>query len=410
FDSGYSLNQKDFFRNFTSIVLFATVGTVISAVTIGLSLFALAEHGYIASLNAESPKEALLFGALLSATDPVATLAVLGQLRVEPQIHSIIFGESVLNDAVAIVLFQTINTLPATTRFHISGADAVEAMANFVGVAVGSVMLGTAIGLLTAFVTKRLLLQASVPTEVNVMMCMAYLAFISADEFGLSGLMAVFFSGCVMSHYAKYNLSPHGQQATHHLASTVANLAEQLTFMYFGFMILPMISPSCSEAEHLQQVFQVHWGFVGYTILLCLGSRALQILPLTLLINFLEGRGAGAREERRDTRISMRSACFIWFSGLRGAIAFALSLSLASENRRHLIPCVVMVVLFTNIVLGQCTVPMLQLLNIRRGVVGTGIESDDEDGMVPSPERAGGSGRGRELVSLSARERSRVRL
>ena len=406
FDSGYSLNQKDFFRNFTSIVLFATVGTVISAVTIGLSLFALAEHGYIASLNAESPKEALLFGALLSATDPVATLAVLGQLRVEPQIHSIIFGESVLNDAVAIVLFQTINNLPATTRFHISGADAVEAMANFVGVAVGSVMLGTAIGLLTAFVTKRLLLQASVPTEVNVMMCMAYLAFISADEFGLSGLMAVFFSGCVMSHYAKYNLSPHGQQATHHLASTVANLAEQLTFMYFGFMILPMISPSCSEAEHLQQVFQVHWGFVGYTILLCLGSRALQILPLTLLVNFLEGRGA--RDER--TRISMRSACFIWFSGLRGAIAFALSLSLASENRRLLIPCVVMVVLFTNIVLGQCTVPMLQLLNIRRGVVGTGIESDDEDGMVPSPERAGGSGRGRELVSLSARERSRVRL
>ena len=370
---------------------------------------ALAEHGCIASLDAESPKEALLFGALLSATDPVATLAVLGQLRVEPQIHSIIFGESVLNDAVAIVLFQTINNLPATTRFHISGADAVEAMANFVGVAVGSVMLGTAIGLLTAFVTKRLLLQASVPTEVNVMMCMAYLAFISADEFGLSGLMAVFFSGCVMSHYAKYNLSPHGQQATHHLASTVANLAEQLTFMYFGFMILPMISPSCSEAEHLQQVFQVHWGFVGYTILLCLGSRALQILPLTLLVNFLEGRGS-AREERRDTRISMRSACFIWFSGLRGAIAFALSLSLASENRRLLIPCVVMVVLFTNIVLGQCTVPMLQLLNIRRGVVGTGIESDDEDGMVPSPERAGGSGRGRELVSLSARERSRVRL
>ena len=410
FDSGYSLNQKDFFRNFTSIVLFATVGTVISAVTIGMSLFALAEHGYIASLNAESPKEALLFGALLSATDPVATLAVLGQLRVEPQIHSIIFGESVLNDAVAIVLFQTINNLPATTRFHISGADAVEAMANFVGVAVGSVMLGTAIGLLTAFVTKRLLLQASVPTEVNVMMCMAYLAFISADEFGLSGLMAVFFSGCVMSHYAKYNLSPLGQQATHHLASTVANLAEQLTFMYFGFMILPMISPSCSEAEHLQQVFQVHWGFVGYTILLCLGSRALHILPLTLLVNFLEGRGPGAREERRDTRISMPSACFIWFSGLRGAIAFALSLSLASENRRLLIPCVVMVVLFTNIVLGQCTVPMLQLLNIRRGVVGIGTESDDEDGMVPSPERAGGSGRGTQLVSLSARERSRVRL
>jgi sodium/hydrogen exchanger 8 len=106
FESGYSLNHKDFFKNFTAIVLFATVGTVVSAIVIGMSLFALAQRGFITSLDAESPKEALLFGALLSATDPVATLAVLGQLRVEPQLYSIIFGESVLNDAVAIVLFQ----------------------------------------------------------------------------------------------------------------------------------------------------------------------------------------------------------------------------------------------------------------------------------------------------------------
>lgn len=75
-------------------------------VTTGMSLFVLAHHGYITSLDADSPKEALLFGSLLSATDPVATLAVLGQLKVEPQLYSIIFGESVLNDAVAIVLFQ----------------------------------------------------------------------------------------------------------------------------------------------------------------------------------------------------------------------------------------------------------------------------------------------------------------
>jgi hypothetical protein len=102
-----------------------------------------------------------------------------------------------------------------------------------------------------------------------------------------------------MSHYAKYNLSPHGQQTTKHVVSklslppslptafpppppplsllpqnpqyscvcvcvcvqaeTAANLAELLTFMYFGYMILPMIAPSCSEVEHLEQVFEVHW-------------------------------------------------------------------------------------------------------------------------------------------------------
>ena len=167
FESGYSLNHKDFFRNFTSIVLFSTAGTVISAVITGMSLFALAQHGYIASLDSVSPKEALLLGSLLSATDPVATLAVLGQLRVEPKLYSIIFGESVLNDAVAIVLFQTIERLPSATRFHISGAEAAEAMANFVGVGIGSVLLGAVVGLITAFITKRMLNKASVAVAVR---------------------------------------------------------------------------------------------------------------------------------------------------------------------------------------------------------------------------------------------------
>jgi len=195
-------------------------------VFIGMSLFALAQRGYIASLNAESPKEALLLGSLLSATDPVATLAVLGQLKVEPQLYSIIFGESVLNDAVAIVLFQTIQRLPTSTgnRLHISLAEAARAMTNFVAVGCGSVLLGAAVGLLTAFVTKRLLVKAAVPTEVNVVISMAYLAFIAADAVGLSGLMAVFFAGAVMSHYAKYNLSKQGQQTTRNVAATMAHL------------------------------------------------------------------------------------------------------------------------------------------------------------------------------------------
>ena len=256
FESGYSLNQNDFFKNFIAIVLFATVGTVISAVTIGMSLFALAESGHIKSLDASSPKEALLLGALLSATDPVATLAVLGQLRVEPKLYSIIFGESVLNDAVAIVLFQTIERLPADTKFHVSGAQAVSALATFVGVGAGSVLLGIGVGLLTAVITKRLLREAAVATEVNVMISMAYLAFIAADELGLSSLMAVFFAGAVMSHYAKYNLSANGRQTTCHFVATTSHLCQLLTFMYFGFTILPMIAPSCSSAEHLEQVFR----------------------------------------------------------------------------------------------------------------------------------------------------------
>lgn len=82
FESGYSLKQRDFFRNFTAICLFAVVGTVISSLVAGMSFFYLARGSWFKGLNAASPKEGLLFGTLLSATDTVATIAVLRQMGV----------------------------------------------------------------------------------------------------------------------------------------------------------------------------------------------------------------------------------------------------------------------------------------------------------------------------------------
>ena len=82
FESGYSLKQRDFFRNFMAICLFAVVGTVISSLFAGMCLFYLAQAGWLSGLNAASPKEGLLFGTLLSATDTVATIAVLRQMGV----------------------------------------------------------------------------------------------------------------------------------------------------------------------------------------------------------------------------------------------------------------------------------------------------------------------------------------
>ncbi len=70
---------------------------------------------------------------------------------------------------------------------------------------------------------------------------------------GSAGLMAIFFCGVVMSHYARYNLSEQGRHTTQHVAHTLAHVAELLTFLYFGFTILPMISQSCDVAENQAQ-------------------------------------------------------------------------------------------------------------------------------------------------------------
>ena len=377
-DQGYSLNQKDFFRNFTAIVLFAVVGTVISSLVAGVALFSLAQRGWISGLNAESPKEALQFGTLLSATDTVATIAVLRQMGVDPQLYALIFGESVLNDAVAVVLFQTLASLSDDeAAFHVSNSTVSSALSRFVGVFVGSVAMGVLFGLLTALITKRCLKNAHAHSEVMIMLGMAYLAFILADDLSLSGLMSVFFAGVVMSHYAKYNLSLHGQHTTQHVSRTLSHLGELLTFMYFGFTILPVINSRCESADGPEHLYEVSWTFVFWTLVMCVVSRGAAVVPLTGLVNVFK-----ARQRQRVNRISLRSMLMMWFCILRGAVAFALSLTISSINRRFMIPCIVMVILFTNLVLGQATVPVLRLLKIPIGVI-----ADEDDLASPQSRR-----------------------
>eukprot|EP00290_Baffinella_frigidus_P055696 CAMPEP_0180342752 /NCGR_PEP_ID=MMETSP0989-20121125/1913_1 /TAXON_ID=697907 /ORGANISM="non described non described, Strain CCMP2293" /LENGTH=595 /DNA_ID=CAMNT_0022331649 /DNA_START=100 /DNA_END=1884 /DNA_ORIENTATION=- len=379
FESGFSLNHKDFFRNFSAIVLLAVVGTVVAALITGMSLFGLASNGHITGIDSASPKEALLFGALLSATDPVATLAVLGSLNVDAQLYALVFGESVLNDAVAIVLFQTFDALPSeATHFHVSSAQVFSALSSFVAIGLGSVFFGVVFGLASAVLTKRLILKAAAPSEVTIMLAMAYLSFIAADAARLSGLMAVFFCGITMSHYAQYNLSPEGQKTTHNVARTLAHLSEQLTFLYFGFTILPMIVRSCDIAEDVDP-YRLDLGFVAWTLLLCFLSRAAHVVPLVLFLNFVVKRSP----RQRISRINLRSGFMLWFSGLRGAIAFALSLTISSPNRKYIIPCVAAVVLFTNIFLGQLTAPLLKLLKIPTGIVQTSQEEDEAGSAAP---------------------------
>jgi len=107
FEAAYSLEKKDFFANIWTILLYAFAGTIISTFIIGYLVYWLGLTGAI-TIDTSNPMEALLFGSLISAVDPVATLSIMGkpELHCHPLLYSLLFGESVLNDAVAIVLFK----------------------------------------------------------------------------------------------------------------------------------------------------------------------------------------------------------------------------------------------------------------------------------------------------------------
>ncbi|KAJ7546184.1 hypothetical protein O6H91_08G029000 [Diphasiastrum complanatum] len=108
FNAGYSLKKKDFFRNFTTIILFAVAGTVISALIYGLLTYFLYLGGLVTHMNSQSPLlESLMFGSLVSAIDPVATLSVFQDVAAPTALYNLVFGESLVNDASSIVLFRT---------------------------------------------------------------------------------------------------------------------------------------------------------------------------------------------------------------------------------------------------------------------------------------------------------------
>src|ERR1700744_4399403 len=99
------IGKANFFRNIGAILTFAFAGTFISAVVLGLVIF------IWTSMNLDGVRvsfiDAIAVGATLSATDPVTILAIFNAYKVDPKLYTIIFGESILNDAIAIVLFET---------------------------------------------------------------------------------------------------------------------------------------------------------------------------------------------------------------------------------------------------------------------------------------------------------------
>ncbi|XP_032897404.1 sodium/hydrogen exchanger 8 isoform X2 [Amblyraja radiata] len=297
FESGYSLHKGNFFQNIGSITLFAVFGTAISAFVVGGGVYFLGKAEVIYKLTVT---DSFAFGSLISAVDPVATIAIFNALNVDPVLNMLVFGESILNDAVSIVLTKI-------------------------------------------YLLKHIDLRKTPSLEFGMMIIFAYLPYGLAEGIKLSGIMAILFSGIVMSHYAHHNLSPVTQILMQQTLRTVAFMCETCVFAYIGLAIFSF-----------PHKFEI--SFVIWCIVLVLFGRALNIFPLSFLLNFF-----------RDHKITPKMMFVMWFSGLRGAIPYALSLHLEMEPiaKRQLIgTTTIIIVLFTILVLGGGTMPLTRLLDI----------------------------------------------
>ncbi|XP_014783781.1 sodium/hydrogen exchanger 8 [Octopus bimaculoides] len=338
FESGYNLHKGNFFQNIGSIMVFAIFGTVISAMFVGGGVYLLGQAEIAYKLDIV---ESLAFGSLISAVDPVATLAIFHALDVDPVLYMLVFGESVLNDAVSIVLTTTVLEFASPNAVFTSGAATFfYALKRFCLMFFASAAIGIVIGLLSAILLKSIDLRKTPSLEFGMMLVFSYLPYGLAEGIHLSGIMAILFCAIVMSHYTHLNLSPVTQITVQQTFRTVAFIAETCVFAYLGMALFSF---------HLN----VKPSFVIWSIGLCLGGRAFNIFPLSFLVNFF-----------REHKITKSMQFIMWFSGLRGAIAFALCLHLefSPEKRYVLVTATLFMVLFTILFLGGATMPIMKLL------------------------------------------------
>uniref|UniRef100_A0A8C7H9W7 Sodium/hydrogen exchanger 8 n=1 Tax=Oncorhynchus kisutch TaxID=8019 RepID=A0A8C7H9W7_ONCKI len=301
FESGYSLHKGNFFQNIGSITLFAVIGTAISAFIVGGGIYFLGQADVIYKM---SMTDSFAFGSLISAVDPVATIAIFNALNVDPVLNMLVFGESILNDAVSIVLTNTAEGFARDDNSMVTGWETfLQALGYFLKMFFGSAALGTLTGLISAIFLKHFDLRKTPSLEFGMMIIFAYLPYGLAEGIKLS---------------------------------------ETCVFAFLGLSIFSF--PHKFELS-----------FVIWCIVLVLVGRAVNIFPLSYLLNFF-----------RDHKITPKMMFIMWFSGLRGAIPYALSLHLGLEpiEKRQLIgTTTIIIVLFTILLLGSGTMPLIRIMD-----------------------------------------------
>lgn len=178
--------QANFFRNIGTILTFAFAGTFISALVLGLILFVWTRIP-LDGLDI-SFVEAISVGATLSATDPVTILAIFNLYKVEPKLYTVIFGESILNDAIAIVVFETAQRYkPGSAEGSLTLISLFEAIGIFLVVFFSSLMIGVVIGVLTALALKYTHVRRQPKIESCLIVLVAYASYFFSNGVHMSG-------------------------------------------------------------------------------------------------------------------------------------------------------------------------------------------------------------------------------
>ncbi|XP_073446018.1 sodium/hydrogen exchanger 2-like [Dendrobates tinctorius] len=337
-DAGYFLPIRPFFENLGPILWYAVLGTLWNVLGIGLSLYGICQVKAF-GLTDVSLLQNLWFGSLIAAVDPVAVLSVFEEIQVNEKLYILVFGESLLNDAVTVVLYKLFKAFDGMK--DILPSDIFIGIGNIFVVGIGGTLIGLIFGLLAAFTTR--FTEHIRVIEPLFVFLYSYLAYLTAEIFHMSGIMAIISCSMSMKRYVEENISHKSYTTVKYFMKMWSSVSETLIFFFLGFYTV--------NSDH-----KCSWPFILLTIVFCLFWRASGVVVLTSILN-----------KFCLNVISKKDQFIIAYGGLRGAICFSMVFLLPDMTPRHLfIATTSAVILFTVFVQGMTIRPLVELLEVKK--------------------------------------------
>jgi NhaP-type Na+/H+ or K+/H+ antiporter len=275
FEAGYHLKRRLFFENIGPVLLLAFLGTCISIIVFSTGIRLVSSYGLFGFKSPFTFTECICFGALISSTDPVSTLAVFTSLRVDPTLYYLVFGESVLNDAVAITVFTVTARYIGLQNSLQPGQIVIDCVVRSTASFIVSCILGYLCGILFAVYFKRFRTSDNKLFVVTTFMCMVYFPFFLSECLQMSGIVTVLFAGMSMRRYACKNISKKTRLASSFVLKAFVSVAD---ICCFGFIGMSVFSQSVYDYDPL---------LICCCVFLIIISRALHVYPLLGLVSVL---------------------------------------------------------------------------------------------------------------------------
>lgn len=300
FEAAFSMDVHTFKKSFANAFILAVPGIIVALILTGT--FVMLINGLNIGLEQWTWPVSLMFGVIISATDPVAVVSILKEVGASKKLATLIEGESLLNDGTAIVIFMVLLT-------SITGsAEGNNAIFEFIRVVLGGVAVGVAVGWVVLTWVKRVFNDALF--EITVVVGAAYLAFFVAEYFlHISGVLALVTFGIMMAGIGRTRISPQVAHFLHEFWELAAFIANTLIFLIVGVVIALRVS------------FTANYFFI--LILIYIAILVVRAIVLFVFYPLMKKFGYG---------LSAKDGVVAWWGGLRGAIGLALALIVAGEE------------------------------------------------------------------------------